>query len=77
MGGLSHPEPLHITELFQGPWQSIAIDFMGPLTSGGYAFAVTDYYSRYGEVSISKKNIADVAINSLGKIIATHGFPTQ
>ena len=47
---------------------------MGPLTSGDYVFAVTDYYGRFVEVSISKKNTADVAINSLGKIFATHGL---
>ena len=31
-----------MTELPQGPWQSIAIDFMGPLPSGDYVLAVTD-----------------------------------
>ena len=75
MWGPNHPEPLHMTELPQGPWQSIAIDFMGPLPSGDYVFAVTDYYSRYVEVSISKKNTADVAINSLEKMFPTHGLP--
>ena len=30
-GGPNPPEPLYKTELPQGPWQSIAIDFMGPL----------------------------------------------
>ena len=34
-----------------------------------------NYYSRYVEVSISKKNTADVAINSLEKMFATHGLP--
>ena len=48
---------------------------MGPLPSGDYVFAVTDYYSRYLEVSMSKKNTADVAINSLEKMFATHGLP--
>ena len=55
VGGTNHPEPPHITELPQGPWQSIAIDFMGPLPSGNYVFTVTDCYSRYVEVSIPKK----------------------
>ena len=47
VGVPSHPEPLHMNELPQGPWQSIAIDFMGPLPSEDYVFAVTDYYSHY------------------------------
>ena len=33
VGGLCNPEPLHMTELPQGPWQDIAIDFVGPLPS--------------------------------------------
>ena len=45
VGGPNHPEPLHMTELPQGPWQSIAIDSMGPLQSGDYVFIVTDYYT--------------------------------
>ena len=48
---------------------------MGSVPSGDYVFAVTDYYIRYVEVSISKKNTADVAINSLGKMFVTHGLP--
>ena len=34
VGGLCNPEPLHMTELPQGPWQDIAVDFMGPLPPG-------------------------------------------
>ena len=34
---------------------------------------MTDYYKRYVEISISKRNTAEVAINSL-KIFATHGL---
>ena len=44
VSGPSNPEPLHMTELPLGPWQDIAIDFMGPLPSGDYVSAVTDYY---------------------------------
>ena len=75
VSGPSNPEPLHLTELPQSPWQDISIDFMGPLPSGDYVFAVTDYYIRFVEVSISKKNTADVAISSLERIFSTHGLP--
>ena len=75
VGGLCNPEPLRVTELPQGPWQDIAVDFMGPLPSGDYVFAVTDHYSRYVEISISKTNTAEVAINSLKKMFATRGLP--
>ena len=43
VSGPSNPELLHMTELPLGPWQDIAIDLRGPLPSGDYVFAVTDY----------------------------------
>jgi len=75
VGGLRNPEPHQMTELPQGPWQDIVVDFMGPLPSRDYVFGVTDYYSRYVEISISKRNTAEVAIDSLEKMFATHGLP--
>jgi hypothetical protein len=41
----------------------------------GSVFAATDYYSRYVEVNIAKRNTADVAIKSLENMFATHGLP--
>ena len=68
------PEPLQMTELPQGPWQDIAIDFMGLLLPGEYVFAATSYYSRYVEVTIGKKNMAEVAVKSLENMFTTHGL---
>ena len=68
VSGPSNPEPLHLTELPQSPWQDISIDFMGSVPSGDYVFAVTDYYIRYEKVSISNKNTADVDISGLERI---------
>jgi hypothetical protein len=48
---------------------------MGPLPSGDYVFSATDYYSRYVEVTIAKRNTAEVAIKSLENMFATHGLP--
>jgi len=48
---------------------------MSPSPSGDYVFAVTDYYSRYEKISILTRNTAKVAISSLSKMFATHGFP--
>ena len=76
-GGPNPPEPLYMTDLPQGPCQSIEIDFMGPLPSTDNVFAGTDYFSQYVEVSISKKNTADVAINTLGKCFQLMVCPTQ
>ncbi|CAB4009281.1 Transposon Tf2-6 poly, partial [Paramuricea clavata] len=68
-------ELLRMTELPLRPWQDIAIDFMGPLPSGDYVFAATDYYSRYVEVTTAKRNTAEVAIKSLENMFATRGLP--
>ena len=48
---------------------------MSPSPSGDYVFAVTDYYSRYVKISILTRNTAKVAIRSLSKMFAIHGFP--
>lgn len=43
---------------------------------GGLCFAVTDYYSRCCvEIGISMRNTAEVAINSLKNMFATHVLP--
>ena len=48
---------------------------MSPLPSGDYVFTVTDNYSSYVKISILTRNTAKVAISSLSKMFATHGFP--
>jgi hypothetical protein len=40
------PEPMVRTELPSRPWEHLAVDFMGTLSSGHHLFAVVDYYSR-------------------------------
>ena len=49
--------------------------FHESIASGDYVFAVTDYYSRYVKISILTRNTAKVAIRSLSKMFAIHGFP--
>ena len=41
------PEPVASTELPQGPWCAVAIDYLGPLPSGEHILVVINYYSRY------------------------------
>ena len=75
VNGSTNPEPMQRTALPQGPWQDIAIDYLGPLPSGHYVFAAVDYYSRYVEIDIIKKNTAEAAIESLDRIFTIHGLP--
>lgn len=69
------PEPMKRKELPSGPWQHLAIDFLGPLPSGHYLFVVVDYFSRYIEVEIMKKTDTTETIKRLNSIFARFGLP--
>ena len=71
----SKPEPMTRTEFPSGPWQDIAIDFLGPLPSGDNLLVVVDYYSRWVEVSVSKSITAEKTIQQMKKIFSIYGYP--
>lgn len=71
----SAPEPMKRRELPSGPWQHVAIDFLGPLPSGHYLFVVVDYFSRYIEVEIMTKTDSSETIKRLDSIFARFGLP--
>ena len=66
------PEPISTTPLPSGPWQTIAIDLLGPLPSKDYNFVVVDYYSRYYEIGIMKDTSSESIIASLEKMFLQH-----
>ncbi|XP_011861624.1 PREDICTED: uncharacterized protein K02A2.6-like, partial [Vollenhovia emeryi] len=68
--------PVKRNELPTGPWESIALDLMGPMPTGENILVVTDYYSRYFEVQILKSTTTDKIIEVLFEIFARHGFPS-
>ena len=70
-------EPMTSTELPNGPWEHIAIDFKGPLKTGEYAFVAIDEYSRYPEVEFVSNTSAKAAIPKLDKILSTFGIPLK
>ena len=59
----------------QGPWQDLAIDFLGQMPSGDFVLVVVDYYSRFYEINISKSTTAESVIESLERFFTTHGLP--
>lgn len=71
----SAPEPMIRRALPSGPWQHVAIDFLGPLPSGHYLFVVVDYFSRYIEIEIMKKTDSRETIKRLESIFARFGLP--
>ena len=69
------PEPVASTELPQGPWCAVAIDYLGPLPSGEHILVVVDHYSRYYEVAVVRTITSEKTIESLKTIFARHGLP--
>ena len=59
----------------KGPWETIHIDFCGPLPSSEYLLVVIDRYSRYPEVEVLRSTKAANVIPKLDKIFAAHGLP--
>lgn len=69
------PEPVSSTELPEGPWRAVAIDYLGPLPSGEYILVAVDYYSRYYEIDVMRSITSEKTIESLEAIFARHGLP--
>ncbi|XP_062559608.1 uncharacterized protein K02A2.6-like [Armigeres subalbatus] len=64
------PEPMLRRSLPTGPWQDIAIDFLGPLPGGQHLLVIVDCYSRYLEVC--EMNCID-AMETIGRLRAIFG----
>lgn len=71
------PEPMKRNQLPPGPWQNIAIDFLGPLPSGDFLLVIVDYFSRFVEIEIMRKIDSAETIKRLRVIFARFGSPTS
>ncbi|XP_028402116.1 uncharacterized protein K02A2.6-like [Dendronephthya gigantea] len=69
-------EPISTTTMPKGPWETIHLDFYGPLPSGEYLLVAIDRYSRYPEVEVVRSTKASVVIPKLDQMFARHGIPT-
>lgn len=70
------PEPMSRRDLPTGPWQDVAIDFLGPLPEGQFLLVVVDYYSRYFEICEMTSITAESTIDELRTIFSRFGVPT-
>ncbi|XP_055604561.1 uncharacterized protein K02A2.6-like [Uranotaenia lowii] len=71
----SLPEPMVRHNLPSGPWEDLAIDFLGPLPEGQFLLVVIDYYSRYFEVCEMSNITAESTIEELRVIFSRFGIP--
>lgn len=75
---IAQPEPpvqMSRRKLPEGPWQDVALDFLGPLPSGEYLLTVIDYFSRFVEVKVLRSIMAKETIQFLSELFARYGFP--
>ena len=72
----SPQEQLTVTEMPKGPWDTIHVDFYGPLPTGEYLLVAINRYFRYPEVEVVRSTKASTVIPRLAQIFAHHGIPT-
>ena len=75
VGKSNPPLPIESTEMPNGPWEKLHMDFYGPLPSNEYLLVVIDRYSRFPEVEIVKSTKASIVIPKLDRIFSVHGIP--
>ena len=70
-------EPIKSTELPNGPWEKLAIDYYGPLPSGEYVLVVIDEYSRFPEIDVTTSMSAKATLPKRDRIISSFGIPVS
>lgn len=69
------PEPMKRKQMPSGPWEDIAMDFLGPLPEGQWLLVVVDYFSRYVEISEMLQITARDTIRELVAMFSRFGIP--
>ncbi|XP_055590225.1 uncharacterized protein K02A2.6-like [Uranotaenia lowii] len=69
------PEPMIRKKFPTGPWEHIAIDFLGPLPEGESLLVCIDYYSRYLEIIEMRDITTTSVIEQLLILFSRYGIP--
>ena len=72
----SPQEPLTVTEMLKGPWDTIHVDIFGSLPTGEYILVSIDRYSRCPELEVVRSTKASTVIPRLDRVFGRHGIPT-
>ena len=70
-------EPLNMSELPEGPWQHVSMDFCGPLPTGEYLLVIFDEYSRYPVVEVVNSTSAKTVLPVVDKVFSMFGVPVS
>ena len=73
--GAERIEPLNMTDLPDGPWKQVSIDFKGPFPTGELVMVIIDDYSRFPEVEIVRSTSARSVIPKIDAVFARQGIP--
>ena len=68
-------EPIQSSILPDYPWQSVDLDFLGPLPSGDYILVAIDAYSRFPEVFVVRSTSFYATVKHLNKLLSSYGIP--
>ncbi|XP_015374404.1 PREDICTED: uncharacterized protein K02A2.6-like [Diuraphis noxia] len=71
----SNTDPIMSSELPQGPWEKLDLDFGGPFLNGKYTLVVIDEYSRYPLVRIINNLKTETVTHELKNIFMELGLP--
>jgi hypothetical protein len=77
VGQPAKPAPLNLLPIPLQAWDTIYVDFLGPLPSKDLLLVVIDGRTRFPEVAIVRSTNAKSTITSLNRIFATHGLPRK
>ena len=75
-GDPNQPEPIQPTETPKAVWDTVHIDYLGPLPlSNKYVLVIIDQRSRYPEIEFLSSTSATQLITALHRVFATYGNP--
>ena len=63
-----------MSKLPNAPWEKIAIDFFGPLSTEKTLLVIIDLYTRFPVVEIMKTTNVNAVINHLERIFSMLGY---
>lgn len=75
VGRPPRPTPMKRSSIPDGPWQEIAVDFLGPVHENQYLLVCINYFSRYKEIKIMSNITAESTVKHLKEIFSRLGAP--
>ena len=74
VGKQNPPAKLNLTPTPKATWETVNVDYLGPLPNGTYLFVLIDQHSKYPVVHFVRNTSAESLIPILTKIISTFGI---